>query len=295
MIIQNIDIKRNETDRLSRVSRSVSVCERVDLIRQESCRWQEKMEEQMSEGGNAGNAGQMEEMIGKRNRELSRVTLEEMMQAKADKSGRKCPVCGKELIRSKAGAERTIESRFGPVKVSRQRGWCAGCQEWMYPADHALGLTQGGCTPGMQEMAALMVSKMPAGEASEVMERISGVRMSRVKVDREARRQGERARRERTRLDAQMSTAEGVAQMEGTLPRRCGYGIWSMTAFPKPGNVSTSTTPNNTCGRSPKHCTGRAHPRRQSGLFPCCGNSKPTRPRAWGVIAKGSYGEAVAW
>jgi hypothetical protein len=44
------------------------------------------MEEQMSEGGNAGNAGQMEEMIGKRSRELSGVTLEEMMQAKADQS-----------------------------------------------------------------------------------------------------------------------------------------------------------------------------------------------------------------
>jgi hypothetical protein len=89
----------------------------------------------------------------------------------------------------------------------------------MYPADHALGLTQGGCTPGMQEMAALMVSKMPVGEACEVMERISGVRMSRAKLDREARRQGERARRERARLDAQMSTAEGVAQMECTLPQ----------------------------------------------------------------------------
>jgi DNA repair exonuclease SbcCD ATPase subunit len=134
MIIQDIDVKRNEAGRLSR---SVPVCERVDRIRQESCRWQEKMEEQMSEGGNAGNAGQMEEMIGKRSRELSRVALEEMMQAKADQSGRKCPVCGKELIRNKAGAERTIESRFGPVKVSRQRGWCAGCQEWMYPVDQS--------------------------------------------------------------------------------------------------------------------------------------------------------------
>jgi hypothetical protein len=156
MIIQNIDVKRSEAGRLSRLSRNVPVCERVDRIRQGNCRWQEKTEEQMSEGGNAGNAGQMEEMIGKRNRELSRVALEEMMQTKADQSGRKCPVCGKELIRNKAGAERTIESRFGPVKVSRQRGWCAGCQEWIYPADHALGLTQGGCTPGMQEMAALM-------------------------------------------------------------------------------------------------------------------------------------------
>ncbi|MDR1010122.1 MAG: hypothetical protein LBM04_03160, partial [Opitutaceae bacterium] len=113
MIIQNIDVKRNEAGRLSRVSRCVPVCERVDRIRQESCRWQEQMEEQMSEGGNEGNAGQMEEMIGKRSRELSRVALEEMMQAKAGQSGKKCPVCGKELIRNKAGAEQTIESRFG--------------------------------------------------------------------------------------------------------------------------------------------------------------------------------------
>jgi hypothetical protein len=123
MIIQNIDIKRNRVGRLSRLSRSVPVCEKADRIRQESCRWQEKMEELMSEGGNAESAGQMEEMIGRRSQELSRVALEEMMQAKADQSGRKCPVCGKELIKNKANAERTIESRFGPVKVSRQRGW----------------------------------------------------------------------------------------------------------------------------------------------------------------------------
>jgi hypothetical protein len=50
------------------------------------------------------------------------------------------------------------------------------------------------------EMAALMVSKMPVGEASEVMERMSGVKMSRAKLDREARRQGERAQHERASI-----------------------------------------------------------------------------------------------
>jgi hypothetical protein len=67
-------------------------------------------------------------------------------------------------------------------------------------------------------MAALMVSKMPVSEASAVMERMSGVSLPRATLDREAMRQGERAQREQARLDAKMSTAEGIAQMERQLP-----------------------------------------------------------------------------
>lgn len=88
----------------------------------------------------------------------------------------------------------------------------------MYPAEHALGQESSGCTPGVQEMATLMVSKMPVAEASAVMERLSGISMSRATLDREARGQGERALGERARLNAQLSTAEGVRQMETRMP-----------------------------------------------------------------------------
>ena len=50
-------------------------------------------------------------------------------------------------------------------------------------------------------MAALLASKMPVSEASAVLELLTGVKMPRPTLDREARRQGERARQLRRQLD----------------------------------------------------------------------------------------------
>jgi hypothetical protein len=100
------------------------------------------------------------------------------------------------------------------VTVKRLRGWCRRCQAWRYPADAALGLSDtGGASPSVQEMAALTVSKMPVNEASAVIERLTGVKLPPATLDREARRQGQRADRKRKQLDEQMRTGQGVQQM----------------------------------------------------------------------------------
>src|ERR1700679_524460 len=52
-------------------------------------------------------------------------------------------------------------------------------------------------------MTALLASKMPVSEASAVMEHLTGVKMPRSTLDREAKRQGERARELRRKLDGQ--------------------------------------------------------------------------------------------
>lgn len=159
------------------------------------------------------NVGHLEERLGQRVRELARVALEEATQAKADATPPRCPQCGQPLSRKKGGAARTFESRFGPITVRRTRGWCRHCHAWRYPADAALGLADtAGYSPGVQEIAALGVSKLPVAEASAVIERLAGVKLPRATLDREARRQGQRAEAERTQLDAQMCTAQGRTQ-----------------------------------------------------------------------------------
>src|SRR4029077_18741646 len=97
--------------------------------------------------------------------------------------------------------------------VKRLRGWCRRCQAWCYPADPALGLSDtGGASPSVQEMAALTVSKMPVKEASAVIERLTGVKLPPATLDREARRQGQRAGKKRGQLDGQMRTGQGGQQ-----------------------------------------------------------------------------------
>ena len=163
------------------------------------------------------NLGHLEEEILHQTRDLERKLLEEAAQIKADQSPPVCPVCGHKLSRCTRDHPRTFQSRFGPVTIKRLRGWCRRCQEWCFPADCALGLSEtGGASPSVQEMAALTVSKMPVQEASAVIERLTGVKLPPATLDREARRQGQRADQKRTQLDEQMRTAQGIEQM---LPR----------------------------------------------------------------------------
>jgi hypothetical protein len=52
----------------------------------------------------------------------------------------------------------------------------------------------------VQEIAALTVSKMPAPEAEQVVERLTGVKLSAGTLARAARVQGQRAQEKRQRL-----------------------------------------------------------------------------------------------
>jgi len=85
--------------------------------------------------------------------------------------------------------------------------YCKRCRKWRVPADTALGLEESaGYSPAVQEMAALLASKMPVEDASAVLEHLTGVKVPRATLDREARRQGERAQAVRTELDRQANT-----------------------------------------------------------------------------------------
>jgi hypothetical protein len=157
--------------------------------------------------------GDLERQIAQQTQGLERKLLEEASQKKADQSPPVCPVCGHKLGRLSHGHERTYQTRFGPVTIRRSRGWCKRCQAWRFPADYALGLEEtGSASPSVQEMAALVASKMPVAEASAVLEHLTGVQLPPATLDREARRQGQRAERKRKELDEQMCAGQGSQQ-----------------------------------------------------------------------------------
>jgi hypothetical protein len=177
--------------------------------------WQERLQAGLSRSIEASDQtmGHLEEEILQRTREVERAVLEEAAQKKADQTPPVCPVCGSKLSRVTPGHERSYQTRFGVVMIGRARGWCRRCKEWRFPADHALGLAEtGSCSPGVQEMAALAVSKLPVGEASAVVERLTGVKLPRATLDREARRQGKKAQGKRQEMDEPMSQGAGAEQ-----------------------------------------------------------------------------------
>jgi len=139
--------------------------------------------------------------------ELLRQALQRGAQAKAAATPPVCPVCGHPLNRLSSGHARTFQSRYGSITVQRARGYCKRCHKWRTPADAALGLDDtAGYSPAVQDMAALLASKLPVAEASAVLEHLTGVQLPRATLDREAKRQGQRAQRLRTQLDQHAAT-----------------------------------------------------------------------------------------
>jgi hypothetical protein len=157
------------------------------------------------------NLGYLELQAARDVQELLRQALERGAQAKADGTPPLCPVCQQKLTRLSAGHPRSFESRYGTITVKRTRGYCKRCRKWRVPADTALGLEESaGYSPAVQDMAALLASKMPVGEASAVLEHLTGVKLPPATLDREARRQGQRAREVRRKLDEQARGAKAL-------------------------------------------------------------------------------------
>jgi hypothetical protein len=155
------------------------------------------------------NLGFIEEHIALATKEPMRLLAERAAQAKANATPCQCLKCSLELLHQKYLA-RTIHSRFGLLRVFRQYGWCPKCEQWQFPADHALGLSRSApASPYLQEMAALLVSKMPPEQAVLVAQRM-GLELSRCTLDREAHRQGLKAEAARAAHLSQLDTWEGL-------------------------------------------------------------------------------------
>ena len=138
--------------------------------------------------------GFIEEHVRQCTLELQRKAVERAMQAKADAVDAICPCCQRALIEKKYRVPKTIDSYCGKLRLHRTHGWCKGCRQWVFPADAALGLCPDSTASLLvQEMSALLVTKMPAEQAEAVSGRITGRKLSRSTLAREAKRQGDRA------------------------------------------------------------------------------------------------------
>lgn len=123
-----------------------------------------------------------------------------------------CPAHHCELTHQKY-LSRTLHSRFGLLTFWRRYGWCSRCGQWHFPADYVLGLgRKAPASPYLQEISALLVSKMPAEQAVLVAERL-GLDLSRCGLHQEAHRQGLKAQELRAQFIGQLDTWEQIQQI----------------------------------------------------------------------------------
>jgi hypothetical protein len=155
------------------------------------------------------NLGHIEEELARSAKEPLRLAAERAAQAKANATACCCRDCQLELV-SQRYLARTVQSRFGTLNIFRGYGWCSQCKEWHFPADYALGLAKKApASPYVQEISALLVSKMPPEQACLVAERL-GLDLSRCTLDREAHRQGLKAEAKRAESIGQLDTWESI-------------------------------------------------------------------------------------
>jgi hypothetical protein len=145
--------------------------------------------------------GFIEEHIRQATLRLQCLLVQQAMQDKANTVQEKCPDCHHELCDKKRRVPRSVDAYCGKVKLVRTHGWCPHCEQWVFPADRVLGLREDStASPLVQEMCALFVSKMPAEQAEALCLRVTGRRLSRSTLAREAQRQGQSALAVRKRL-----------------------------------------------------------------------------------------------
>jgi hypothetical protein len=158
------------------------------------------------------NLGHVEEELARATKEPLRLLAERAAQAKANATPCQCVHGHGELSHQKC-LERFVDSRFGRLHLWRRYGWCSDCGQWQFPADHALGLgRQAPASPYLQELSALLVSKMPAEQAVLVAERL-GLDLSRCFLHREAHRQGLKAQEQRAQAVAELDTWESIQKL----------------------------------------------------------------------------------
>ena len=156
--------------------------------------------------------GHIEEQLASAVKEPLRLLAERAAQVKANAVPCQCPECQHQLTAQKYLC-RTIFSRFGPLTIWRRYGWCGRCGQWHFPADYALGLgRKAPASPYLQEISALLVSKMPAEQAVLVAQRL-GLDLSRCGLHQEAHRQGLKAQDLRTRFVGELDTWEKIQQL----------------------------------------------------------------------------------
>ena len=89
------------------------------------------------------NLGHLEEQLLRGGHEVFRQMLEKAAQQKANAAPPLCPRCQNKLSRVTGDHWTTIQTRFGPIRLQRARGYCKRCRKWRFPADALLGLARG--------------------------------------------------------------------------------------------------------------------------------------------------------
>ena len=136
------------------------------------------VETSLRDGGNAVAALQMKRLLERKDATLPAPV---------------CPGCGRAMKREREKRPKTFTCRMGPVTVERSLWRCRGCGGTAVPLDEWLKLEGKSMMPGAERMAMSALAELGGRRACAMIRELSGVRISRSRLDREGRRLGREA------------------------------------------------------------------------------------------------------
>lgn len=100
-----------------------------------------------------------------------------------------CSKCGKQMkFEEKRGKKFT--SLLGEAVVMRKYRYCRRCKLGLFPLDKFIGMERKSMTPGLERMILSLTAEVSSYRGKEMLEELSGVNISRSRVDRLTRKLG---------------------------------------------------------------------------------------------------------
>lgn len=89
-----------------------------------------------------------------------------------------CEECGRSLTRQPKLHHRTLESRHGEIEIERPYFYCKHCRKGYYPFDKELEIAPERKQYDLQRASAELFTEVPYKRASQIFERLTGIKMS---------------------------------------------------------------------------------------------------------------------
>jgi hypothetical protein len=125
---------------------------------------------------------ELSELLRREGQAVTGALLEEVLRSRGARERSAlthiCEECGRTLPRQLQLHRRTIESRHGELEIERPYFYCRPCQRGSHPFDQALELAPERKQYDLQRAAAELFTEVPFARASQIFERLTGIKMT---------------------------------------------------------------------------------------------------------------------
>jgi hypothetical protein len=125
---------------------------------------------------------ELSDLLRREGQQVSGAVLEEVLKSRGAKARAAtrhvCAECGRSLTRQPELHRRTLESRHGEIELERPYFYCKHCRKGYYPLDEELELAPERKQYDLQRAAAELFTEVPFKRASQIFERLTGIKMS---------------------------------------------------------------------------------------------------------------------